>query len=145
MASFSPLAPQAPTVGPSTPLEISTACDDGKSFAELFYKTVDKSRHTIAGFYHESASLVWNGNRIQGKASVVSFYEKLPACETTLQSIDAQPVLNLPALGQQPTIMVICGGRQKFGTKYKYFTECFMLTAEAGKWKIVSDTYRYFE
>jgi len=134
------------TIAPATPLRISQACDDGKTFAELFYEKMDKQRHAMANLFHESASLVWNGNHVQGKASVVNFLEQLPASETNLTCIDAQPVLDLPALGGQPTITVICGGRQKFGNnKYKQFTESFMLTAEQNVWKVVSDTYRSFE
>jgi len=145
MASFSPVVASPPGPAPATPLRISSACDDAKKFAEHFYEKVDKGRHAIGSLYHEAANLVWNGNRITGKANVVAFYEKLPQSETTLQSVDAQPVIDLPALGGQPTIMVICGGKQKFGTKFHYFTECFMLTAESNVWKIVSDTYRYFD
>lgn len=146
MATFSPnVAAAPPAPQPSTPLRISSACDDGKKFAELFYDKVDKGRHAIGNLFHDKANLVWNGNHIQGKSNIVTFYETLPTSETTLQSIDAQPVLDLPELAGNQTITVICGGRQKFGSKMKFFTECFMLTAESGVWKIVTDTYRYFD
>ena len=144
MASFQ--SPPPSTIIPASPLRISQACDDGKTFAELFYEKMDKQRHAMVNLFHESASLVWNGNHIQGKSAVVSFLEQLPVSETELTCIDAQPVLDLPALGGQQTITVICGGRQKHGNnKYKHFTESFMLTAEQNVWKVVSDTYRNFE
>lgn len=129
-------------------LRVTQACDDGKKFAEIFYEKLDKSRAAISGLYLVTANLVWNGNYVQGKEQIVSFYENLPSSETNLMSIDAQPVLDLPEFNGQVTINVVCGGRMKIGSRTKFFSECFMLTAETvnGKatWKIVSDTYRDF-
>lgn len=125
-----------------TELKVTQACDDGKKFAEIFYEKLDKNRTGISGLYLATANLVWNGNFVNGKDQIVSFYEGLPSSETSLQSLDAQPVLDLPEFGGQFTINVVCGGRMKFGTRSKFFTESFMLTAENNTWKIVSDTYR---
>lgn len=129
-------------------LRVTQACDDGRKFAEIFYEKLDKNRTAINGLYLTTANLVWNGNFVQGKDKIVSFYENLPSSETNLMSVDAQPMLDLPEFMGQVTITVICGGRMKIGTRTKFFSECFMLTAENqnGKptWKIVSDTYRDF-
>lgn len=132
-------------LAPPSKLKMSDACDAGRKFAELFYEKMDKSRHTMASLLHESVQLVWNGNQLLGKPAVVTFFEQLPVSETTLTAVDAHPVLDLPAFNGQPTITVIAGGRQKLGSKTKFFTETFMLTAEASVWKVVADTYRSFE
>jgi NTF2-related export protein 1/2 len=125
-------------------LKISQACDDGQKFAEIFYQKVDKGRHTIGNLYHESATLVWNGTRVQGKANIVAFYEKLATSETQMLSLDSQPVLEVTGLGDQTMITVITSGRMKFGTRYRLFSESFTLVAESGVWKVVADTYRNY-
>ncbi|KAI1291956.1 NTF2-related export protein 2 [Halotydeus destructor] len=136
-------------VPPSSSARIEQACDAGMTFAKLFYEKLDKGRTSMVGLFHENATLVWNGNNVHGKANVIAFLEKLPVTETTLSSIDAQPILDIPCLGGQATITVIVGGRQKLGSgRERFFTESFMLTAEqssGGVWKVVSDNYRNFE
>lgn len=123
-------------------LRVSQACEDGKRFAELFYDKLDKNRTVMNGLFMEEAKLVWNGNPVEGKQRIVDFYASLPTSETMLQSVDAQAVLDLPALQGQPTINVICAGRMKLGSKSKFFSESFTLTALNTTWKIVSDTFR---
>ena len=123
-------------------LRVSQACEDGKRFAELFYEKLDKNRSVINGLFMDEAKLVWNGNLVEGKQRIVDFYTGLPVSDTSLNSVDAQAVLDLPALGGQPTISVICGGRMRYGPKSKFFTESFTLTALNNTWKIVSDTFR---
>ena len=123
-------------------LRVSQACDDGRRFAELFYDKLDKNRGAMSGLFMEEAKLVWNGNPVDGKSRILDFYVSLPVSETTLNSVDAQPLLDLPALNGQPTISVVCGGRIKLGPKFKFFTESFTLTALNNTWKIVSDSFR---
>lgn len=94
------------------------------------------------GLFMDEAKLVWNGNLVEGKQRILDFYTSLPVSETQLSSVDAQALLDLPALQGQPTINVICAGRMKLGTKSKFFTESFTLTALNKTWKIVSDTFR---
>lgn len=123
-------------------LRVAQACEDGKRFAELFYEKLDKNRSVINGLFMDEAKLVWNGHLVEGKQRIVDFYTGLPVSDTALNSVDAQAVLDLPALAGQPTINVICGGRMRLGTKSKFYTECFTLTALNNTWKIVSDTFR---
>jgi len=127
-----------------TEMRVEQACDDGKKFAEIFYEKLDRSRTAISGLYLTTANLVWNGNYVHGKDQIVNFFENLPSTETNLMSVDAQPVLDLPEFNGQVTINVTCGGRIKVGSRAKFFTESFMLTAENNTWKIVSDTFRDF-
>lgn len=136
-------SPQSSAI--SSKLLVTQACDDGVKFAQLFYKTLDKERHTMAKLFHDNATLLWNGNPMQGKANVISFYEKLPSIETQLHSIDAQPILDVSVGAQM--ICVKCCGRMKFASTKeppKNFTESFMLTAENNVWKVVADTYRNY-
>jgi NTF2-related export protein 1/2 len=145
MSSLMSSPPQASSSSSTcSQLRISQACDDGKKFAELFYEKLDKGRHTISTLFHDSATLIWNGNHVVTKANIVPFYESLPTLETHLYSIDAQPVLEA-ASGQQTSIAVVCNGKMKFSnTQTKSFTESFLLTAENNVWKVLTDTYRNY-
>lgn len=136
---------QGPVAGSvASALRISQACEYAKKFTEIFYEKVDKGRHTIGSLYHEAASLVWNGHRVQGKAQILAFYEKLATSETQLMSLDAQPVLEVAGFEGQTVMTISCSGRVRFGSKFRLFTECFTLVAENEVWKIVADTYRNY-
>ncbi|KAJ6216979.1 hypothetical protein RDWZM_008136 [Blomia tropicalis] len=124
-------------------LKISQACECGKKFAELFYEKLDKSRHTMGQLFHDSAVVVWNGNIINGKGNVLEFYGNLPAIDTTLICMDAQPVSTL-VTGDTPSILVSCNGKMSFDKHTKCFNESFLLKAENNVWKIVTDTYRNY-
>lgn len=127
----------------STSLKISQACESGKKFAEVFYEKLDKSRHTMAQLFHDNAVLVWNGNYVSGKGNILEFYGNLPTIDTTLMSIDAQPISPLVS-GEQVSIQITCNGKMAFNKRSRCFNESFMLTAENSIWKIVSDTYRNY-
>lgn len=122
-------------------LLLSQACESGKTFAELFYKKLDKNRHTMGQLFHDSAILVWNGNQVEGKGNILEFYGNLPTIDTQLFSIDAQP---LHAATSEKGILVTCNGKMSLDSKTKCFTESFMLAAENSVWKIVTDTYRNY-
>lgn len=124
---------------------IDQTASDGKTFAELFYQQLDKSRNNISGLYHPQAStLIWNGNSVTGLEDIIKFYEGLPPTETTLMTVDAQPIMDLPAFNGQVTMAVTCAGRMKIGARTKFFTESFLLVAENNKWKVFADTFRDF-
>jgi len=113
----------------------------------IFYNKLDKSRHTIGRLYHQEATLLWNGTQVKGKDDIVTFFEKLPTSETTLNMIDAQPVIDFPFLNGEQMIAATCGGQVKFDGKIiKNFSETFTLVSETnaeGKvWKIIMDTFR---
>ena len=46
---------------------IDQACRTAKEFLDHYYMKVDSKRHTVAKTYLETATLSWNGNRIDGK------------------------------------------------------------------------------
>lgn len=122
-------------------LKITQACESGTKFAKLFYEKLDKHRHAVGQLFHESASLVWNGNQINSKNNIIEFYGKLPTVETNLESIDAQPTT---FFNEQAKILVLCAGTMKIARRNFSFTETFILQAENNVWKIISDTYRHF-
>lgn len=124
---------------------LDQVASDGTKFAELFYRQLDKSRGNINGLYHPTlATLIWNGNSVTGLDDIIKFYESLPPTETTLMTVDAQPILDLPTFNGQVTMTVTCAGRMKVGDKTKFFNESFLLVAENNKWKVFADTYRDF-
>lgn len=46
---------------------IDQACETAKQFIEIHYDKMDTKRHTVAKTYLDTATLSWNGNRIDGK------------------------------------------------------------------------------
>ncbi|KAH7637692.1 NTF2- export protein 2 [Dermatophagoides farinae] len=127
----------------SSTLKINHACESGKKFAELFYEQLDKNRHLIGQLYHDTATLIWNGNHIVGKTNIVQFYMNLPAIDTNLHGIDSQPVSQIISK-DHTSILVTCNGRMAINRKQQHFNESFMLIAENNVWKIVTDTFRNY-
>ncbi len=46
---------------------IDQACITAKEFIDRYYEKVDSKRQVISKSYLETATLSWNGNRIDGK------------------------------------------------------------------------------
>ena len=46
---------------------IDQACRTAKEFLAHYYVKVDSKRHTVAKTYLPTATLSWNGNRVDGK------------------------------------------------------------------------------
>ncbi len=42
--------------------------------------------------YQDSASMVWNGNPVQGSEKIQQFLDKLPISVHTVDSLDGQPI-----------------------------------------------------
>lgn len=96
--------------------------------------------------YLESATLSWNGNGAQGRATIERFFMELPSSSHQVTTFDAQPVLDA-VVGDQSTHVVLVGGTVKFieQSMRRNFQQSFVITKENGKWKIVSDCYRLQE
>lgn len=58
--------------------EDETACTAAKKFTDLFYDAVDRKRNKMNFLYADGATLVWNGNAIQGVDVIAKFYDGLP-------------------------------------------------------------------
>lgn len=44
--------------------------------------------------YSDNATLVWNGNKYEGKEVINKFFETLPISKTDLRSVDAQNLMS---------------------------------------------------
>ena len=54
---------------------IDQACQTAQDFINIYYKKIDGNRQTLAKTYLDSATLSWNGNRIDGKWPKKCFYD----------------------------------------------------------------------
>lgn len=96
----------------------------------------------MSRLYHDNAQLVWNGNGVNGKDNVQKYFQDLPTSEHSMTTLDAQPIVE-DAMSGQPTFLIQVSGTVKFqNNPTKPFQQSFMITAQADKWKIVSDCFR---
>lgn len=125
--------------------KVELASSTAEDFTRLYYKKMDKSRHLIDKMYLESAVLVWNGNGAGGDTDISRFLLELPASEHTLNTLDAQPVVD-EALAASPTFLVQVAGLVRYheanDRQDRPFQQTFIITAQGDKWKIVSDCFR---
>lgn len=42
--------------------------------------------------YMDTATLIWNGNGVEGKDNIQKFWTDLPPSEHTINTLDAQPI-----------------------------------------------------
>ena len=49
----------------------------------------------LAKLYLESATLVWNGNAVNGAANITKFMENLPTSVHLVDALDAQPIAGI--------------------------------------------------
>lgn len=121
------------------------ACISGGEFVKLYYETLDSRRHMLSKLYMEDATMSWNGNGVQGNQQIKKFYEELPNCETTVNCVDAQALIEEIAL-KQTTIVVLVLGAIRFDNKpMRTFQQNFMLTVQNGNWNVVTDCFRFQE
>ena len=52
---------------------IDQACMTAKDFINIYYERIDKDRQKLAKTYLETATLSWNGNRIDGETRLLIF------------------------------------------------------------------------
>lgn len=122
--------------------KIDQACRTAEEFTKLYYEFVDKRRYLIARLYLDTASLIWNGNGVEGKDSIQKFWTDLPPSEHTVFTLDAQPITG-PQIANHLTFLVKVGGMVKYDEKGpKPFNQSFIITAMGDKWKIVNDCFR---
>ncbi|KAJ8298165.1 hypothetical protein KUTeg_024696 [Tegillarca granosa] len=124
------------------PAKVVQAAEAGEEFSKLFYETFDKKRHVLQKLYLDTATLVWNGNCINGQTDIVNFYQKLPTTEHKLESLDCQPLPDEVSSGQMTIIVKTFGTVKYQNRKPKLFHQSFMLTSQNNVWKIVSDNFR---
>ncbi|KAK9877156.1 hypothetical protein WA026_016899 [Henosepilachna vigintioctopunctata] len=125
--------------------KVDQACRVAEEFTKLYYEAADKRRHLISRLYLDTGLLTWNGNGVIGNEKIQKFYIELPPTDHTLTTLDAQPILD-DAVNGQLTYLIQVSGTVKYQERTpKTFQQNFIVTAEGGKWKIVSDCFRLQE
>lgn len=126
---------------------VDQACRAAEEFANIYYETMDKRRHAIIRLYLDKATVIWNGNVVNGLEALANFFETLPSSEFQINMLDCQPV-HEQATQAQTTVLVVTSGAVKFdGNKQHFFNQNFLLTAHSTPtntvWKIASDCFRF--
>jgi len=127
--------------------QIENACSTAEEFCKNFFERIDNKRHTIEKLYLESATLSWNGNKIEGASTIQKFLlDKIPSKSVhRLLSMDAQPIASAFTGGQTTILVQVAGSVQYQKIKPKPFQQNFLLTAQGDFWKIATDTFRHQE
>eukprot|EP00088_Acartia_fossae_P010228 TRINITY_DN15074_c0_g1_i1.p1 TRINITY_DN15074_c0_g1~~TRINITY_DN15074_c0_g1_i1.p1 ORF type:complete len:152 (-),score=26.89 TRINITY_DN15074_c0_g1_i1:137-544(-) len=114
-----------------------------EQFSELFYKKLDKERHTIDKMYLPTATLAWNGNAVDGLDNIKRFLlDRLPKSSHTIHNLDSQPVAD-SAVGGQTTVLVQVSGNVRYDANPSVpFQQNFLLTDSDSKWKVAVDNFR---
>ena len=86
---------------------IENACSTAEEFCKNFFDRIDNKRHTIEKLYLPTATLSWNGNKVEGASTIQKFLlDKIPSKSYhRLLSMDAQPIA-AAFTGGQTTILV---------------------------------------
>ena len=86
--------------------QMDNACSTAEEFCNIFFDKMDNKRHTMEKLYLPTATLSWNGNKVEGATTIQKYLlDKLPKSHHNLLSLDAQPIS--PAFtGGQTTIVV---------------------------------------
>ncbi|CAG9855618.1 unnamed protein product [Phyllotreta striolata] len=125
--------------------KIDQACRVAEEFTKLYYETVDKRRHLLSRLYLDTGLLSWNGNGVTGNENILKFVIELPTSEHTINTLDAQPVLESAVNGQLTFVIQVTGTVKYQDKTPKTFQQNFIITAHGDKWKIVSDCFRLQE
>jgi len=127
--------------------KIENACSTAEEFCKNFFERIDNKRHTIEKLYLESATLSWNGNKIEGASTIQKFLlDKIPSKSVhRLLSMDAQPIASAFTGGQTTILVQVAGSVQYLKMRPKPFQQNFLLTAQGDYWKIATDTFRHQE
>ncbi|XP_061942410.1 NTF2-related export protein isoform X5 [Apis cerana] len=89
--------------------KIDQACRTAEEFTKLYYESLDKRRYLISRLYLDTATLIWNGNGIEGKDNIQKFWTDLPPSDHSVFTLDAQPITG-PEVADQLTFLVKVGG-----------------------------------
>ena len=87
--------------------KIENACSTAEEFCKIFFEKMDNKRHTIEKLYLDTATMSWNGNRVEGASAIQKYLlDKIPIkTYHNLLSLDAQPI-GSAFTGGQTTIVV---------------------------------------
>lgn len=87
--------------------QIENACSTAEDFCNIFFDRMDNKRHTIEKLYLPTATLSWNGNKVEGASTIQKYLlDRIPIkSRHHLLSMDAQPIAAAFTAGQT-TIVV---------------------------------------
>ena len=93
--------------------QIENACTTAEEFCKNFFDRYDNKRHTIEKLYLDSATLSWNGNKVEGSSTIQKFLlDKIPSKSVhRLLSMDAQPIASAFTGGQTTILVQVRYGR----------------------------------
>jgi NTF2-related export protein 1/2 len=121
--------------------QINEAARVADEFTKLYYDHLDKKKPMQRLYLDQQALLVYNGNGVNGSEEIGKFLHDLPSTETSLTTLDAQPIVD--SLAGAKTYLIQTSGTVKIESqKSRAFQQSFLITAQDTKWKIVSDTFR---
>ena len=126
--------------------QMDNACSTAEEFCNIFFDKMDNKRHTMEKLYLPTATLSWNGNKVEGATTIQKYLlDKLPKSHHNLLSLDAQPISPAFTGGQTTIVVQVAGSVQYQNLKPKPFQQNFLLTAQGDHWKIATDTFRHQE
>uniref|UniRef100_A0A914ZSK1 NTF2-related export protein n=2 Tax=Parascaris TaxID=6254 RepID=A0A914ZSK1_PARUN len=123
--------------------EDEIACKEAERLTERYYNAVDRVRNKVNFLYVDSATLLWNGNLVEGIDNIARFWESIPATEHSLSSVNCQMGIE-EVNGCQPLI-VLSVGTVVIGGMTHAFSQTFVLVTDDGKYKILSDRFRFID
>eukprot|EP00050_Salpingoeca_kvevrii_P021710 m.114446 g.114446 ORF g.114446 m.114446 type:complete len:121 (-) comp9449_c0_seq1:234-596(-) len=115
--------------------------DAGKSFSELYYKSIDTDRPALLQLYAPQAVFVWNGNPAQGLDALTAFFQELPPTKHTISSLDIHP----SAVPGSAALLITTKGSVAYaGNPGKTFMHSFLLTQEGSpSYTIANECFRF--
>ncbi|XP_067949004.1 NTF2-related export protein 1-like [Watersipora subatra] len=130
--------------------KFSEASEAATTFSKLFYDTYDKRRQALEKLYLTDATLIWDGNKVNGAANICKYLAELPSSSgTQVECVDCHPIADKLTEGQTSMIVNVMGLIRYSTAKPKStpFTQTFLMTTQTSAagtvaWKIVKDSFR---
>ncbi|XP_026471807.1 NTF2-related export protein-like [Ctenocephalides felis] len=129
-------------------MDLMKACQTADNFIKIYYKRMDKRRHSMSELYLEGGLLVWNGIPILGQKTIQDYFLDLPSSEHRLVSLDTLPVVD-EIIRSQPQLLILASGAVSYKLKssdvvQRSFHQTLVVTAQGDKWYIVKDSMRQY-
>ncbi|VDK18400.1 unnamed protein product [Anisakis simplex] len=124
-------------------IEDEKACKEAELLTDCYYNAVDRMRNKVNFLYTDSATLLWNGNLIQGIDNIAQFWESVPNTEHSISSLNCQ--MGSEEVNGCIPIIVLSVGTVVIGGLSHAFSQTFVLVIDDGKYKILSDRIRYID
>uniref|UniRef100_A0A0N5ADA2 NTF2-related export protein n=1 Tax=Syphacia muris TaxID=451379 RepID=A0A0N5ADA2_9BILA len=119
------------------------ACETASHFTKIYHEAVDRKRSKINFLYVDDATLVWNGNLVQGAENITKFYEALPISQHSISALDCH-YMDYEEVEPYPLVVLLAGNVSLGGVDHAY-TQTIILVHEDEKYKIKSDRFRFID